>query len=343
MKTRIFCILITLLLTLSLCLVVAAPAMAQPPWYVSTTGNDGGAGTSGDPFLTIGHAVSVAFAGDTINVAAGTYVENVNINQALTLVSSVMHGANIQGTVTVAASDVTVDGFHITDFSKIPTPDYSGVYIPSGTNVVAKNNLIDGVAIDPVANLTVGVHTLYNGSAGVLVMDNIIKNVRLGVYNQGAQMTVEGNTIEYINHAAIGVDTELGTTITCNIIRNGGNTGIEVFRLNVVAHDNDITGYTYGVQSFSVYVDALNNWWGDASGPFHASNPGGTGSAVSDDVDFNPWLESIPECVLPPPPPVVGGEVYPVSKMAILAPYAVLVLAIIAIITTRQYVLKRNS
>jgi hypothetical protein len=33
------------------------------------------------------------------------------------------------------------------------------------------------------------------------------------------------------------------------------------------------------------------NWWGNASGPYHATlNPTGTGGSVSDYVDFDPWL-----------------------------------------------------
>jgi hypothetical protein len=39
-------------------------------------------------------------------------------------------------------------------------------------------------------------------------------------------------------------------------------------------------------------VDAELNWWGDASGPTHATaNPSGTGDKVSDYVDFKPWVE----------------------------------------------------
>jgi hypothetical protein len=37
-------------------------------------------------------------------------------------------------------------------------------------------------------------------------------------------------------------------------------------------------------------LNAENNWWGDASGPTHSANPGGTGDAVSDYVDYDPWL-----------------------------------------------------
>lgn len=37
-------------------------------------------------------------------------------------------------------------------------------------------------------------------------------------------------------------------------------------------------------------VNAENNWWGDASGPYHPfSNPLGQGDEVGDGVDFDPW------------------------------------------------------
>ncbi len=39
-------------------------------------------------------------------------------------------------------------------------------------------------------------------------------------------------------------------------------------------------------------VDAVNNWWGNNSGPFHpVLNPEGTGGSIPDHVDFIPWLE----------------------------------------------------
>jgi parallel beta-helix repeat protein len=50
-------------------------------------------------------------------------------------------------------------------------------------------------------------------------------------------------------------------------------------------------------QGFGVYnadktfkIDARNNWWGDDTGPYHATlNPTGLGSAVSDSVEFEPY------------------------------------------------------
>jgi hypothetical protein len=40
----------------------------------------------------------------------------------------------------------------------------------------------------------------------------------------------------------------------------------------------------------SQWADAIDNWWGHASGPYHATlNPGGLGARVGDYVTFEPW------------------------------------------------------
>src|ERR1035437_9281690 len=44
-------------------------------YYVSTTGNNGNAGTFGSPFATIAHAYSLANPGDSVIVMPGTYHE----------------------------------------------------------------------------------------------------------------------------------------------------------------------------------------------------------------------------------------------------------------------------
>ena len=51
-------------------------------------------------------------------------------------------------------------------------------------------------------------------------------------------------------------------------------------------------GTDYGIKNddTSATLDGQFNWWGDASGPYHAtSNPSGTGDTVSDNVDYSPW------------------------------------------------------
>ena len=59
-----------------------------------------------------------------------------------------------------------------------------------------------------------------------------------------------------------------------------------------VIEDNIFDAVGIGVQNddISTNVNAVNNFWGDATGPYHASNnPAGLGDDVSDYVDFVPW------------------------------------------------------
>jgi parallel beta-helix repeat protein len=193
-------------------------------------------------YSTIQAAIDAAGEGDTIQVSGGTYDEDVTVNkEGLTIQSKVLHEAEIQGTAVIQADNATLDGFKITNFSQIPTPDKSGVYVPSGTGIRIANNLIDGDGIDPVANLTVGIHTLYNGNAEATLENNLIQNVRMGVYNQGAEMIISNNTIENAAHCGIGVDTALGTTIAGNTISDC-SVGLELYRGNVSVTGNQFSG-----------------------------------------------------------------------------------------------------
>jgi len=53
--------------------------------YVDGTAAPGGNGTPEDPFATVGEALAAAWPGDTIHVADGTYLENVEIAENLTV------------------------------------------------------------------------------------------------------------------------------------------------------------------------------------------------------------------------------------------------------------------
>jgi Leucine-rich repeat (LRR) protein len=53
-------------------------------WHVDTTGSDGsGSGTETSPLATIQTGINAASDGDTVSVAAGTYVENILINKSI--------------------------------------------------------------------------------------------------------------------------------------------------------------------------------------------------------------------------------------------------------------------
>jgi hypothetical protein len=133
--------------------------------------------------------------------------------------------------------------------------------------------------------LDYGIEVGYGGTA--TITDNTITNC-LGVASS------DGST-----SAAILVTTYYGSGTTATITGNTltGNTGgigvgyDDEDTSTVVAHYNDISENTdYGVDTTAPTVDATANWWGDASGPSHATtNPLATGDSVSDNVDYSPW------------------------------------------------------
>ncbi len=54
--------------------------------------------------------------------------------------------------------------------------------------------------------------------------------------------------------------------------------------------NNRVSGISYPAPAFT--LDARWNWWGSNSGPTHASNPGGTGDAISNSISYSPFLSS---------------------------------------------------
>ena len=73
-----------LLLATAVC---TAPALAQTTWFVDAAGTPPGTGTVGDPYTSIQFAVDQAAttAGDTLEIRAGTYVENVDLHKRVAL------------------------------------------------------------------------------------------------------------------------------------------------------------------------------------------------------------------------------------------------------------------
>jgi parallel beta-helix repeat protein len=337
-------------------MVIALPVKASPTtYYVNATGGDDGrtlleAQNPSTPWLTISHAVSTVGLGDTIIVYGGTYVENVNINQALILTAAsgshpVVDGNSIGACITIAADGVTVNGFELkngkygvaswgTDNSIISNNvihDILNIGGSAGCGIMFwsdsdsfENNLIRGNTIynNDRQGIYIGGETLGYISTGNTITGNLIHNNGLYTYalgpdasEYGIQLSfADGNTIEgneIYGHddwfpyggtfdfaQGIYLFDSNGNYIRHNFLHNN-NYGVGLYHYWRTVETNhikcnNITGNTgYGVITFDgpPNVDALNNWWGDASGPYHATlNPGGLGNPVSDYVDFAPWL-----------------------------------------------------
>ncbi len=136
-------------------------------------------------------------------------------------------------------------------------------------------------------NFQTGIYVENTGAEGqspaVLLMEkNEVRGTGLGMrfrnmaYNMPSEVTVRYNTLKN-NEYGVYIDS-LGAF--------GDNP-----LTKIVFTKNNIEGSGYGFYNGDVVkVNAENNWWGDASGPTHDDNPGGTGDRVSDNVDFDPWL-----------------------------------------------------
>ena len=193
----------------------------------------------------------------------------------------------IQGT-TITGSDNThgpsvIPGIHLT------TGDPGSYDIPL-EGVVLRDNHISGDFCYGVA-----VTTYTDASIEASIEGNTFMDLAWDWYDDGDYRLGWGVMIADTEHVYFGGSIDV--TITGNtfddvhgiyVIPEDEDTGV----FDVSVHCNDFLGTgNWGVWNGTDFVvDAIRNWWGDASGPTHASNPDGTGNAVSDNVDFDPWL-----------------------------------------------------
>jgi len=138
-------------------------------------------------------------SGDVLEVDAGTYPENIQINKAnLTLKSITQFAAIIQtqsgfnagsgyGGITFLADGSTLDGFKIEQ-----SVDQAIIHTHNSNNVTIKNNWIIGLA--PAAPRGIDLGYASENSDGVILKDNKFEDLYCGVYiNQASNLTIDDN------------------------------------------------------------------------------------------------------------------------------------------------------
>ncbi|MGD9347417.1 MAG: right-handed parallel beta-helix repeat-containing protein [Candidatus Aminicenantes bacterium] len=116
-----------------------------------------------------------------------------------------------------------------------------------------------------------------------------------GIYCSNSSPIISSNDISGF-YRGIYCSSDSSADISLNSLGNN-NYGIYCYNSLPVVYNNNIEGNFYiGLYSDGGLgtINAENNWWGDASGPYHSTlNPTGLGDEVSDYVDFDPWLTSM--------------------------------------------------
>jgi len=132
---------------------------------------------------------------------------------------------------------------------------------------------------------------LYESPALIFFNNNIEKQSLAGAIWSNPIITITGNTISNcVDGFIVDHQTSGSVTMRNNIITG---TGSGHYAVIVGGPADTDSGTVWGdwIGESTVTVDAINNWWGSSSGPYHPTlNPSGTGDKVSDYVIFDPWL-----------------------------------------------------
>jgi len=226
------------------------------PWYVSTTGSDDSLGTQDSPFATIQMGINIASDGDSVLVAAGTYVENIDfIGKNIVALgedreTTIIDGDGVSNVVRFNNNEnesTVLSGFTIQNGNA----DYGGgIYCdnyshPTINNVIVRdNNASSGGGIyTKLSNPSIedviisgnsggnggGIACVFNTSPilnNVAILDNYASN-----YGGGLMTTFNGNP------------TLNNVLITGNIANNGGGVSTsDVPVLNNVTISDNLGG-----------------------------------------------------------------------------------------------------
>ncbi len=231
----------------------AGGTLAEDVWvddgYCDGCGNDGHTwGT--DAFATIQAGIDAVTAGGKVNVAAGTYIENLWINKGLELsgagaeavtvypavsLPNPCAGSSLCGSRTAAsniilteANGITIHGFTL-DGNNI---SLTGGYTCGGVDIDARNGIVeyypggvfDGLEVYDTTVKNIYLRGIYaaSGGSGFNLHDNTVQNVQcegasIAIFNFGGSGVIEDNSVTDVNDA-ISANWSTGTQFLNNTV-----------------------------------------------------------------------------------------------------------------------------
>src|SRR5215212_3588591 len=283
---------------------------ATPTLYVDrgdSACSDSGSGTAAQPFCSIASAAAKVTAGQTVQVAAGTYPERVTVASSGTSVAPITFTAAPGATVTVSGqtngfyisgrSWVTVDGFNVSK-----TVDH-GIAVSSSSNITLSNNHVS-YSGQPVSGQTKSGIYLSNVSDSGVSTNTVDHNTSYGinVVSGSTRNTVKGNksfsnAMQY-QRAASGIRfySAPGNTVASNICHDNEDSGIEFDTSagNSLVYDNSAyNNGDHGIDNYKSTGQRLisNSVYKNVTAGINVEG-GSTGATVANNISVDNGIQS---------------------------------------------------
>jgi parallel beta-helix repeat protein len=200
----------------------------------------------GGAYVKIQDAIDNAQAGDTIQVYAGTYFEDIIINKTMTLIGNITGTTRINGSG--ASHAVSIERAHWTNISgfEVFANDsiiYQGIYVSSSNFTNVSNNYChnasNGIFLTSSFNSTIFENSCndnnYHGIVVYLSEDNTLRN----------------NICISNNYSGIRLTDADGNSIISNTCRLNGEAGLNL----ITSFSNNISGNNLSYQAQGAYLD----------------------------------------------------------------------------------------
>jgi hypothetical protein len=256
-------------------------------------------------FATIGKAISMANAGDTINVTAGNYIENIVINKALTISgpnaninpnTGIRVGeAVINGQINVYSGNVIIRGFTITNPSWNGST-IKGIFVHSASTLISNIIIQNNILTDIKNNSSFGAYgMMIQGAINTInVSANSIKNISsVGGWTSGVEVTptmesiIVPQNVEIINNTFFNISNPKNSAQGFSVGSTSYNDStIYGDPSQVIFRDNNLLGVKVRNLSPDILLDATYNDWNTGSSTV-------INGMVSRGVTYDPWNNSL--------------------------------------------------